>query len=134
MLDEQALRKPGFTEGRAIKLADGQEWMFPKPRFRFYPVVGQDGTVTVEGGSTYGSDHDKLIDALAGGEEVEDFERLRLQFSGAVSLLSRNYSLAPEDYSSILCLDTEDEASGEMWTAINRVMLGLPAEDESPKP
>ena len=36
-LDEKSLRKPGFSEGHQVILADGQEWTLPKPRIRFKP-------------------------------------------------------------------------------------------------
>jgi hypothetical protein len=43
-LDEQALRRPEFTEGVAITLSDGQAWTFPVPAFGdFYPRRGPDG-------------------------------------------------------------------------------------------
>lgn len=133
-LDEKALRRPSFTEGYSVRLADGQEWTFPKPRIRFYPTIAEDGSVAVGGGRSFGEDHDKLIDVLIGGEEIEDFERLRLRFAAAVSLLSRNYSLKPEDFASILVIDQDDPETGPTWARIDRIVLGLtPEDDPSPK-
>ncbi len=48
MLDEKALRKPGFSEGYRVTLADSQEWTLPKPKIRFKPKV-VDGKVEVGG-------------------------------------------------------------------------------------
>jgi hypothetical protein len=38
-LDEKSLRKPGFAPGTKVTLADGQEWMLPKPKLRFKPKI-----------------------------------------------------------------------------------------------
>lgn len=132
MLDEKALRKPEFTEGFRIVLADGQSWSFPEAVFRLFPVVDPSGTVSVGGRRSYGKDHDQIIDALMGGEDVEEFERLRLRFSAAVSLISRNYDLTPEDMASLLVLDRSRPETIEAWAKIDRIILGLPPEDDDP--
>ena len=78
MLDEKALRKPGFSEGYRVTLADGQEWTLPKPKIRFKPKV-VDGKVEVGGGPSFGPEFDQQLDILFGVVDVEPIERLRDQ-------------------------------------------------------
>lgn len=134
-LDEKALRKPSFTEGFALILADGQEWTFPPPTLRLFPVIGEDGSVDVGGRRSYGDELDRMIDIFAGGEEVEDLERMRIQFGAVVRLLDRNYDLTPADYGALLVYVPNDPENAGRWRRITRALLGLdPSEDESPKP
>ena len=42
-IDEKSRRKPGFTPGAAVVLADGQEWTFALPRLRLTPRRSGDG-------------------------------------------------------------------------------------------
>ena len=47
-IDETSRRRPGFTAGVAVVLADGQEWSFALPRLRLTPRRSGDGfTVAV---------------------------------------------------------------------------------------
>jgi hypothetical protein len=47
-IDEKSRRKPGFTAGVGVVLADDQEWTFSPPRLRLSPVRSGDGfTVAV---------------------------------------------------------------------------------------
>src|SRR5438046_562568 len=64
MLDEHSMRRAEFTEGPRIELGDGQEWTFPRPWLRLYPVRALGGGLTVGGGFGYGADHDDLVDRL----------------------------------------------------------------------
>jgi hypothetical protein len=124
VLDEKALRKPGFQPGFKIKLADGQEWVFPKPRLRFFPKIGDDGSVGVDGGATFGSECDGQLDAIFGVDETDAFERLRLKFEMAVRLLGANYELKPEDYRQLIVLEPGDDASETMWEELTALMAG----------
>ena len=128
MLDEKALRRPTFAEGSRVKLADGQEWTFPKPRIRFKPRV-VDGRVEIDGGATFGPEFDEKLEMLFGLGEIEGVERLRLQFEVAVRLLSTNYDLPRGAVGDLLVLEAGDPASEERWESITNVMLGI-----SPKP
>jgi len=127
-LDERALRKPGFTEGYAVALADGQEWSFPRARIRFKPVV-TDGRVEVGGGPSFGPEYDRQLDVLFGVADVEPIERLRVQFEMAVRLLRVNYALADDDLAELLALEVEDEASEARWEQITEALMGI-----APKP
>lgn len=135
MRDEQALRRPEFADGHRLTLGDGQEWTIPEPTIRLYPVVADDGSIEVGGGPSFGADLDRLMDATIGGGDVDDFERLRLQFRLAVALLGRNYDLAADDYRILLSYAPADPESSAMWRRINRILVGLPPDpDESPSP
>ena len=129
MLDERALRRPGFTEGPRIVLGDGQAWAFPRPRLRLYPVRAADGRLTVGGGMGYGSDYADLVDQLVDCDPGDTTARLALQFQMAASLLERNYTLSDRDLRRLLAIDLADPACEPRWAQINQVLLGRP-----PKP
>jgi hypothetical protein len=128
MLDEKELRKPTFSEGHTVTLADGQKWTFPKPRIRLVPKI-VDGKVEIGGGATFGPEYDDRLDALFGTREVDPTERLRLQFEVAVRLLQSNYDLRDEDVSQLIVLELGDQASDERWEQLTDVLLG-----NAPKP
>jgi len=128
MLDEKALRKPGFTEGHKVTLADGQEWTFPRPRIRLKPRI-VDGKVEIGGGPSFGPEYDDQLDALFGAVEVDPVERLRVKFEMAVRLLSANYDLKHEDYSELIVLEPGEPASDDRWEQLSNVLLGI-----APKP
>ena len=129
MLDERALRKPGFTEGPRIVLGDGQPWAFPRPLLRLYPVRAADGRLTVGGGLGYGPDYADLVDQLVDCDPDDTTARLALQFQMAGSLLDRNYTLNDRDLRRLLAVDLADPACEPRWAQINQVLLGRP-----PKP
>jgi hypothetical protein len=129
MVDERALRRPGFREGPRIALADGQEWTFPRPWLRLYPVRGEDGAITVGGGPGYGSIYEDLVDRLVESDPDDTTGRLALQFAMATHLLSLNYELSDREIRRLLAIDLTDPACEERWSQINQVLLGRP-----PKP
>jgi hypothetical protein len=129
MLDERALRKPGFSDGHKVALADGQEWTFPKPRIRFRPRIGPDGRVEVGGGPSFGPEYDGQLDVLFGVTEAEPFERLRVKFEVAVRLLRGNYELTDDQVGELLVMEPGDPASDERWEELTRVLMGI-----APKP
>ncbi len=128
MLDEKALRKPGFTEGHKIALADGQEWTFPRPRIRLKPKI-VDGRVEVGGGPSFGPEYDDQLDAHFGAVEGDPVERVRVKFEMAVRLLSANYELEPENFAELIVLEPGEPASDERWEQLSNVLLGI-----APKP
>jgi len=128
-LDENALRKPGFSEGYPVRLADGQDWTFPKPRIRFQPKIGADGRVEVGGGPSFGPEFDEKLDVLYGVTEAEPVEQLRVKFEMAVRLLSANYELTAEQLGDLIVLEPGDEASDERWDQLSRALMGI-----APKP
>lgn len=135
-LDEKALRKEGFTGGSTLTLADGQDWVFPKPRWRFFPLVSEEGRVDVGGGPSFGPEFDASLDAIFGVIEVEAVETLRIRFEMVVRLLRSNYILSPADLRKLLPMDSGLPGNDEMWSKLDRLIRGLSdekGEDESPK-
>jgi hypothetical protein len=125
MLNESELRKPGFSEGHKVTLADGQEWVLPRPTMRFTPKVSPDGTVDVDGGASFGPEFDSTLEILFGVTEVSGLEYLKSQFTMAVKLLSANYDLKPGDFATLLPWEPESETNQEMWRPISRALVGL---------
>ncbi len=128
MLDEAALRKPGFSDGHKVTLADGQEWTLPRPKMRFKPKI-VDGRVEVGGGATFGPEYDESMEILFGVVEVEPVERLRVKFELAVRLLRANYELTDDDVSALIVLEPDDPASDDRWEQLTRAIMGV-----APKP
>ncbi len=128
MLDENALRKPGFTAGRQVLMADGQYWTLPKPKLRFAPRVSAAG-VEVWGGASFGPESDALLDVLYGVEPAPSLERLRVKFEVAVRLLSANYDLKPQDFAQLLVLEPGNPESEARWDQLGEAVTGSP-----PKP
>ncbi len=123
-LDEQSLRKPGFSEGYKVTLADGQEWTLPKPRIRFKPRL-VDGRVEVGGGPSFGPEFDDKFDILFGVTQADPVERLRVKFEVAVGLLGTNYNLEPEDFSELIVLEPDDPVSDERWEQLCNAIMGI---------
>ncbi len=128
MLDEKALRKPEFSLGTRVRLADGQEWTLPRPRLRFNPRVTPAG-VTVESKLGFGPEADHLLDILWGVVPADPVERLRARFEIVVQLLAANYDLKPDDFASLLILEPGDPASENRWNEIGEAIAG-----QAPKP
>lgn len=131
-LNEQELRRAEFSEGTRIRLADGQEWTFPKPWIRLFPRRGQDGKFGIGGGLTFGSAYNDLLDeyAEAEGDDEEIFARITIQFRMACLLLVQNYDLTDKQLEQLLILEPDEEDNQAMWRdEILPLLLGL-----APKP
>ena len=124
-LDERTLRKAEFSEGYKVKLADGQEWTFPKPRLRFRPWIDLDGRVKVSGGPSFGPEYDGSLDVLFGVVEAEPIERLRVKFEMAVRLLQANYELTAAALAELLVLEPGDEGSNTCWDQLTSAIMGI---------
>jgi hypothetical protein len=97
MPDEHSLRRPGFRPGTPIRLADGQEWVFPGPGELSAPEGGRTaGEPAGAADPAYGG----LIDALCEAEDEPD--RLRAELALGIFLLGCNYALGPGDYQRLL--------------------------------
>ena len=123
-LDEKSVRKPGFVEGSKVTLADGQEWMFPKPKLRFKPTI-IDGRVEIGGGPSFGPEFDDKLDILFGVTDSDPSERLRIKFELAVKLLAANYDLQPDDFAELIVLEPGDPASDERWEQLSNALMGI---------
>jgi hypothetical protein len=128
MLDERALRKPGFSEGYKVTMADGQDWTLPKPRIRFKPRI-VDGRVEIGGGPSFGPEFDDKLDILFGVSDADPSERLRVKFEVAVCLLAANYDLEPDAFAELIVLEPGDAASDERWEQLSNAIMGI-----APKP
>ena len=93
--DEKALRTPGFSEGCRVALADGQEWVLPKPRIRFKPRI-VDGKVEIGGGPAFGPEFDDKLDILLGVAEADLQE-----------VLESSHDLSDEGRSDRCTIDSE---------------------------
>jgi hypothetical protein len=125
VLDEKALRKPGFTEGSRVTLGDGQEWTLPEYTYCFYPDSDEDGRIVASGRTSYGHDHDADLDVWLGSAEVEPVDRISAQMRVVSNLLLQNYNLEMADLQVLLRKNNADEASRDTWAAITRAVLGL---------
>jgi hypothetical protein len=103
MVDEQALRRPDFVEGRRILLANGQAWSFPD-----HPPLHDD-------------EHIAALRAI--GEAEDRADRLRAKMALTILLLSRNYDLSPSDYQAILGFRRSDPALAALQHAIHELAV-----------
>lgn len=127
-LDEAALRKPGFHEGVRVTLADGQEWALPELWHRFIPVFDEEeGKIVAEGRVTYGPEHDRDLDLIFGGVEVEPMERMDAMMRLPANLLMANYNLTYADLATLIPRDERNERLKAMWKDLIPAMLGVAA-------
>jgi hypothetical protein len=135
-LNEIELRTPDFTEGRRVKLADSQEWTFPKPKSRFFPARDASGKIGLGGGTTYDSEYRESMAVYSGTPESDVFARWSLKVQIVCHLLLLNYSLPDEAIAALLPVDFDDDANMEMWQALTPVLFAwppeAPQEDEGP--
>lgn len=126
-LTEVARRKPGFTEGVAIQLCNGESWTFPLPTTGdFYFTRGDDGRTKMARGSSFGDAYDALLDRYV---ETEDGVAEATALADiAFELLSRNYDVSFNECRALLRrvpVSAEGhEANQEMWSAIGNVAVG----------
>ena len=127
-LDEKALRRPGFTEGHRVMLADGQEWTFPRPMVRFFPAKAAEKVVM---GAEYGHDaeYETLRDELIEVDATDVYNATRLQVQIAGLLLLANYDLDNKQLRALLPLIPDDDANDAMWGDLIPVIMANP-----PKP
>jgi hypothetical protein len=124
MLNEAERRKPEFSEGYPVTMADGQRWILPKPRHRFRPKIVA-GRVEIAGGATFGPESDGDLEILYGVVDVEPGEFLRIKFAMAVRLLLANYTLSDDEVAELVVLEPGDPASDERWTQMTEAIMGI---------
>jgi hypothetical protein len=86
MLDQRALRRTDYREGTGIRLADGQQWIFPPPPSA-EEAAGDPNYVP-------------LLGAVLDAEDRADL--LRTELILAIHLLARNYNLGAKEFRSLL--------------------------------
>lgn len=111
MLSERERRRPGFSGGAEVVLADGQAWTLAKPRVRFAPA--DDGFAVVligPGGDAYQA----LVDAYeSAAESGEPGRVLGAELRLARALLLANYDLTPAEVGMLIQFSfSEDDAEG----------------------
>jgi len=101
VVDNRLCQRAGFREGKPIRLADGQEWVFPNPGGNQEPVRT--------------AAHDQylgLIESLLDADDIWDRRRSELAF--AIHLICQNYHLGAAD---LQVLFTFPEGSPELAEA-----------------
>jgi hypothetical protein len=131
-MDETALRKPGFRDGPKVKLADDQEWTFPRPSFRVFPADGPDGQIVTGWRPTYGSAYDRLLEVFLGAARVTTDELFDMRFKAACDLLRRNYDLTTDQLAELLVYEEDDPASEARWGDIDGILVGSPPKKRLP--
>lgn len=100
MLEERSLRRTNFLGGIPVTLADGQRWSLPMPP----DEPGEDSDLLLE---MFGPDYEELMEAIAEADDETDLLRLDLALS--ILLLARNYDLAPDALTRLLCFPDRDD-------------------------
>lgn len=131
MLDEKALRKPGFVEGARVTLGDGQEWSIPRPRLRLVSARTPEGDVAIKSSPLVAehrqADMDAMLEAADRSWEGDHegfvayiMARARL----ATGLLLDNYDLDDAALATLLPVLFDDEPNAAMWDEIAGVLRG----------
>lgn len=132
-LNEYELRTPLFEEGTPVKLADGQEWQFPKPRVRLVPANNDQGWKTVlvrpDGGVFVGlmSKYEAL------GEDSTIASMASLELAVAKHLLLANYELSEDQVGQLLQFGYDEKADPE-GSEIRQAVMGVVFGYSAPKP
>lgn len=119
-----------------IRLADGQEWYFPRPMLELNPTFINGDVVHLTNCLTSGSELDLLIQMIAEASEPKD-QIAKIMTLGALLLL-RNYDLTDDELSKLFILRIRDDvdetqetraqimnvATGGLFTAIK----GIPSD------
>lgn len=132
LLNERELRRPEFSEGYPVKLADNQNWIFPRAKLKFVPLLKADNSVEVGGKGSFGPDSDHLIDTMFGVSQADPYEKLRCKFELATRLLLQNYALDAHDITTLIVVDPESEENDQLWANLTPVLMGLAPKGHSP--
>lgn len=128
MLDEKALRKPGFVEGVRVTLGDGQEWSFPRPQLRLVPGRAEDGSFELKNRPTFGPHRQADLDAVLIGADGDGddafFNWLQARTRLVCGLLLDNYDLEDAALETLLPIEFGDDANAAMWGDIHGAIMG----------
>lgn len=136
MLDEQALRRPGFKEGTPVVLADGQAWHLRRPVVRFVPSdsdVGFRACLSLARGDGY----DALLTAwqsaaeAAREDESASARAVAAELALGRAVLTANYDLTTEQLAELLQFgfDPDDE---EAFRIRSEVLAAATGDDPKP--
>jgi hypothetical protein len=129
VLNEVELRTPEFTEGCRIKLADGQEWSFPRPHFRFWPSRDASGKIVVSARNTFDDEYRQLFMDYMNADRDDAYAMWTLKLQIACHLLLCNYAIPDDALGELLPVDFENETNQEMWMELGPILMG-----QLPKP
>ena len=127
-LDAESLRRPDFTPGREIAIADGQKWTFPLPVIELVPD-DNDAGFAIAASAGEGDEYGRLYNRWYESEDL--IESIGSILGMARLLLRRNYRLSTEDLAQVLrfSLCEWDEDGKAMFNAVRDVCTG-----RGPKP
>jgi len=89
MVDERVKRRPGFTPGMPIRLADHQELWVPALGDMRGPDAGSDDP-----------EYAYLVDAVADAEDAAELRRAELALG--IYLIGRNYQFSSSEFAELL--------------------------------
>jgi hypothetical protein len=125
VLDEKALRRPGFRDDVRVRLADGQEWALPKPRVKMGLMAGGDGGESVRFHVDFGTEYNRQLSEFY---EATGLAYYLATLKLAAILMRANYAIADDDLYSLLVFDFSDSAppeERETLATIQRLILGI---------
>jgi len=133
MHDERALRRPSFSEGYAVELADGQRWVFPAVRIRMEPDEAEDGSIEVRYRKVYAADIQAELDVLLGVADSTDMEYRETEMKLAARMLRCNYDLPKGAIPELLGYYADDRSGQERWGKIIGAILGRDPDAAEPE-
>lgn len=106
----------------SIRLADGQDWYFPRPWLEIVPHFRDGKAVARSRLLTCGPELDLLLEMIA--EEEDPVREILAVMTLGGFLLQRNYDLTDEDLERLFVYRPRDPASQDMLRSIIDVATG----------
>jgi hypothetical protein len=130
MIDEQGKRRPECDEANsvAVRLADGQEWLFPRPMLELRAAFRDGKAVSAYPVRAYDRELEELVEAL--GQCTDDTALLCGAATLGAWLLARNYELTDDELNTLFVGRPSDPAS---WEWVQEVMA-VATSSHRPKP
>jgi hypothetical protein len=121
MLDERSKRRPDCdpANSAAIRLADGQEWLFPKPWLEIHASFADGKAAGHYPAVTVGPELDELVEAIGGCED--NAALLTGTATLGAHLLLRNYDLSDRELDLLFAFRSADPSSWD-WA---RDVIGM---------
>lgn len=133
MLSEQEFRLGMFEDGTPVRLADGQEWQFPRPIVRLAPANNDQGWKTVLVRSDGGVFAELMAKYEAIGDDATIASLASVELAIAKHLLTSNYGLSDEQVGSLLQFGYDEKTDPE-GSEIRRAVMGVVFGYGAPKP
>lgn len=138
-LDEKALRRDPNIQGRAVVLADGQEWILARPRMVFEASdspVGYRISMTLDIDDDFEDLCQRRRDLFHedGSEGAADVVKVvEVEMEIGRRLLLHNYDVPPDQIGRLLRLGYNPDESPEAWE-IRKAIVDLAEGINAPKP